>query len=54
MCNTIKKIQLEHEERGTLQISFDAVDETRFHSTRGRRDETTREDGNFFFFFPTG
>ena len=54
VCNTIKKIQLEHEERGTLQISFDAVDETRFHSTRGRRDETTREDGNFFFFFPTG
>ena len=41
MCNTIKKIQLEHEERGTLQISFDAVDETRFHFDAGstRRDD---------------
>ena len=37
-----KKKQLEHEERTFTEFRV-FVDETRFHSTRGRRDETTRE-----------
>ena len=45
MCNTqIKKIQLEHEERGTLQISFDAVDETRRRERTGTSSFFFRQD----------